>query len=519
MTVSQTSPAAATATARPQTGEEYLASLRDGREVWIYGERIGDVTTHPAYRNSARSIARLYDALHDPAVNANLIAPTDTGNGGYTHAFFKAPRTKDELRAGRDAIAAWQRLVWGWMGRTPDYKASLITTLGADPDFFGEYAANARSWYTRVQEDVLHVGHAIVHPPVDRSRGVEEVRDVFVHVEEETDSGLVVSGAKVVATGSPLTQYVFISHFGATLGKKEFALIFMAPVNGQGVKFFSRASYESVAATAASPFDYPLSSRFDENDAIIVFDRALIPWENVLVYDPQKVTEFNGAAGWMSRAALQASTRLMTKLDFVVGLVSKALDITGSGQFRGVQAGLGEIMAFRHMVAGLNDGMIQGANPGFGGIMTPSEEYALAFAALTPGLYTRMKQIIETIIASGLIYLNSNAVDFTTPEVRPYLDRFLRGSNGHTALDRSKVMKALWDSIGSEFGSRHELYELNYWGQPEKTYLDILGLAQENGELDRVRGFAESFMSEYDLAGWTAPDLVNPTDVSRIRRA
>ncbi|MFE7708412.1 4-hydroxyphenylacetate 3-hydroxylase N-terminal domain-containing protein [Streptomyces sp. NPDC057486] len=511
-------PRTATKTARPQTGEEYLESLRDDREVWIYGDRIEDVTTHPAYRNSARSIARLYDALHDPDRNTKLVAPTDTGNDGYTHAFFKTPRTKDELRAGRDAVLGWQELVHGWMGRTPDYKAALLTTLGADPDFFGEYAANAERWYRRAQEDVLHIGHAIVHPPVDRDKGVEEVGDVFIHVEEETDNGLIVSGAKVVATGSPLTQYVFISHFGATLGKKEFALIFMAPTGGQGVKFFSRASYEAVAAKAAGPFDYPLSSRYDENDSIIVLDRALIPWENVLVYDPQKVTRFNEEADWSGRAALQASSRLMVKLDFITGLVSKALDITGSGQFRGVQAGLGEIMAFRHMVAGLNAGMIEDARPGFGGAMAPSPEFAFAFAALTPGMYTRMKQIVETIIASGLIYLNSNAIDFDTPEVRPYLDRFLRGSGGRTALDRSKVMKALWDSIGSEFGSRHELYELNYWGQPEKTYLDILGLAQRNGGLERARGYAEGFMSDYDLKGWTVPHLITPSDVTTIRR-
>src|SRR3989442_2698814 len=108
----------------PFTGSEYLESIRDDREVWIYGKRVKDVTEHPAFRNSARSVARLYDALHDPAQRAVLTTETDTGNGGFTHPFFRLPKTKDCLAAGREAIARWQGLTYGFMGRSPDYKAS-----------------------------------------------------------------------------------------------------------------------------------------------------------------------------------------------------------------------------------------------------------------------------------------------------------------------------------------------------------------------------------------------------------
>ena len=128
---------------RPFTGDEYLESLRDGREIWIYGQRVGDVTTHPAFRNSARSVARLYDALHDPEYKDVLTVPTDTGNGGFTHPFFRVPYSKDDLRASRDAIAAWQRLTYGWLGRSPDYKGSFLGTLGADADFYAPYEENA----------------------------------------------------------------------------------------------------------------------------------------------------------------------------------------------------------------------------------------------------------------------------------------------------------------------------------------------------------------------------------------
>ena len=134
-------------TKRPMTGAEYLEGLRDGREIWLYGERVKDVTMHPAFRNAARMVARLYDALHDPAQEAVLTTETDTGSGGRTHKFFRASRSAQELLEARDAIAAWARIGYGWMGRSPDYKAAFLGTLGSHSDYYAPYEANARRLY------------------------------------------------------------------------------------------------------------------------------------------------------------------------------------------------------------------------------------------------------------------------------------------------------------------------------------------------------------------------------------
>ena len=149
--------------ARPQNGAEYLDSLRDDREVYLYGERVKDVTTHPAFRNTARMVARLYDALHDPKRMDKLLVPTDTGNGGMTHAFFKAPKTPQELLAGRAAIAEWAKLTYGWLGRAPDYKAAFLATLGANSEFYAPYQDNAKRWYKFSQEGRLVVGLSLIH--------------------------------------------------------------------------------------------------------------------------------------------------------------------------------------------------------------------------------------------------------------------------------------------------------------------------------------------------------------------
>jgi len=223
-------------------------------------------------------VARLYDSLHDPTKRDLLTVATDTGNGGVTHPFFRAPRTVDDLVRARDAIAEWARITYGWLGRSPDYKASFLGTLGANAAFYEPYSENARRWYTLGQERVLFWNHAIVNPPVDRNRPPDEVADVYMHVERETDAGIVVSGAKVVATGSALMHYNFIAHYGPLpIKDKKFALIFTVSMDAPGVKLISRPSYEYTAAVMGSPFDYPLSSRLDENDAVFIFDNVLVP--------------------------------------------------------------------------------------------------------------------------------------------------------------------------------------------------------------------------------------------------
>src|SRR5487761_651729 len=319
---------------RPFTGAEYLESLRDGREVYIYGERVKDVTAHPAFRNAAASIALLYDALHDTKTKDALTAPTDTGSDGYTMKFFKVARSREDVIAQRDAIAAWARITYGWLGRSPDYKAAFLNTLGANAEFYGKFADNARAWYKRGQEAVLFLNPALVNPPIDRNKPVEQVKDVYITIQKETDAGIYVSGAKVVATASALTHYNFLGQNAAVpLHDTDLAVMFIAPMNAPGVKLFCRTSYEMTASVMGTPFDYPLSSRFDENDAIFVFDNVFIPWEDVLLHrDLEKLKVFFPQSGFLAGYQFQGCTRLAVKLDFLVGVIAKALRTAGSDE-------------------------------------------------------------------------------------------------------------------------------------------------------------------------------------------
>lgn len=496
---------------RPLTGDEYLESLRDGREVWAYGERVDDVTKHPAFRNTARMTARLYDALHDPEHHDVLTVPTDTGSDGYTHSFFRVPRSVGDLVHDRKAIARWARLSYGWLGRSPDYKASFLATLGANPAYYGEYADNARRWYRQAQEQVLFWNHAVINPPVDRNRSPDEVDDIFVHVEEERDDGLIVSGAKVVATGSALTHFNFIAHYGLPVKKKEYALVATFPMDSPGLKLICRQSYEMASQRMGSPFDQPLSSRLDENDTIFVLDRVKIPWENVFIYgDTAKAGTFLNSSGFTHRLTFHGVTRLGVKLDFLAGLLLKGLEVTGTKDFRGVQTRVGEVLAWRNLFWGLGDAMARTPDVWHGDAVLPNLDYGMAYRWFMTLGYPRVREIIMQDLSSALIYLNSHASDFRQPELRPYLDRFMRGSNGYDAVSRAKLMKLIWDSVGTEFAGRHELYERNYSGNHENVRIELLIAQTASGQVDAYRGFAEECMAEYDLDGWTAPDLINP---------
>jgi 4-hydroxyphenylacetate 3-monooxygenase len=501
---------------RPFTGAEYLASLRDGREVYIYGERVEDVTAHPAFRNAARSVARLYDALHDPKTKDVLTGPTDTGSGGFTHKFFRAARSREDVIAQRDAIASWARISYGWMGRSPDYKASLMNTLGANHQFYGKFAENAKRWYRRAQENVLFMNHAIVNPPVDRARAADQVKDVFITIQKETDAGIYVSGAKVVATSSALTHYNFLGQNAAMpINDSDMAVMFIAPMNTPGVKLLCRASYEMMASVMGTPYDYPLSSRFDENDAIFVFDNAFIPWENVLLHrDLEKLKVFYPQSGFVAGYQFQGCTRLAVKLDFLIGVIAKALRATGADEFRGNQAMLGEIIAWRNLFWALTDAMALNPTAWVDGAVLPNAQSGASYRVFAGDAYGRIKEIVEKIVASALIYLPSSAKDFDNPEIDKYLARYVRGSHGIGYKERIKVLKLLWDAIGTEFGGRHELYEMNYAGNHEDVRIHAMLNARNTGAMDQMIALADQCLSEYDERGWIGDTWLDPDDVT-----
>jgi 4-hydroxyphenylacetate 3-monooxygenase len=490
---------------RPLNGKEYLETLRDGREIWIHGERIDDVTAHPAFRNAARMVARLYDALHDPARKALLTAEADTALRGPVHRFYLVPRSAQDLVGARDAIAEWARLTYGWMGQSPDHGASLLAALGAAPEIYEPYHDNARRWYREACDRTLFFHHAVGDVPTRRE---QESREVPMRVEEESGSGLVVSGAKVVATCSALSHHGLIVHRGVRPARgEEFSLSFVAPMSGPGIKLMCRPTSAMMTKHLGSPFDHPLTSRLDESDAILIFDRALIPWENVLVHgDAGGVRGAYQRAALAARASFQGSTRLSVKLEFVAGLLLRAVEAAGTGDLREVQAALGEVLSYRNLFWGLTEAQARAPVPWTNNAVLPNPDHGLSFRIFSTLAQPRLRDLIERAVGNGHVYLAAQAVDFMNPETRAYLERFVRGANGHTALDRVKLTKLLWDAVGSETSQRYEAQSA------DGMRADVLSAATASGLVDHCKAFAEKCLGEYDLEGWKVPDLVTPEE-------
>ncbi|MDA3129904.1 4-hydroxyphenylacetate 3-hydroxylase family protein [Aliibacillus thermotolerans] len=499
------------------TGKEYLESLRDGREVYLCGEKVDDVTTHPAFCNAARSYARMYDMLHDKEASKKLV--TENEFGEKTHWFFKTPESADDLLKTRDAIAEWAKLNYGFMGRTPDYKASFLGHLNAYANYYEGFEDNARAWYKKAGKDVAFVNHTIINPQVDRSKPLHENKDVYVRAVKERDDGIIVSGAKMVGTAAPLTNYNFVANYGPTDlgdGDQSHALIFLVPMNAPGVKMISRQSYELNAVRSGTPYDFPLSSRFDENDAVIVLDNVFIPWEDVLSYKNIEVSNnFVPRSGFVNRFCFHGATRLAVKLDFMAGLLLKATEGAGTLQFRGVQANVGEVLALRNMIWSLTTAMATNPEKGMGGAAVPNGASAFAYRVLAPSVWVRVKNIFEQVVAGGLIQLPSSSKDFLNPELRPFLDKYYRGT-GIDAEERVKLLKMIWDAIGTEFGGRHELYEVNYAGNHENIRLEALKHAQATGAADEYIAFAESALNDYDINGWTNETWINVSEIDQL---
>ena len=324
-----------------------------------------------------------------------------------------------------------------------------------------------------------------------------------------------VSGAKVVATGSAITNYNFIAHYGLPIKKKEFALICTVPMDAPGVKLICRTSFTQNAAVMGSPFDYPLSSRMDENDTIFIFDKVLVPWENVFMYgDVDKINAFFPQSGFLQRFTFQGCTRLAVKLDFIAGLLMKALDATGAGGFRGVQTRVGEVIGWRNLFWSLTESMARDPEPWIGDSVIPKLEYGLTYRMFMiaglpshQGNHRTRRGIRPDLPALQRSRLQESAGASLSGQVRPRLRRHVGSGSrqdheGTVGLDRF------------EFGGRHELYERNYSGNHENVKAELLFAAQNRGGVSAMKGLAEACLAEYDLDGWTVPDLIGNDDVS-----
>ncbi len=455
-----------------RTGNEFLYQLRHNQgETWMNGERIKDVTTHPATRHAAHSVAHLYDMQHDPVLRDTMtyISPTSGERVGMS---FLVPETTDDLRRRSAMSQAWARYSGGMMGRTPDYMNSSYMALSAASSYFAtnrpQFAENVRRYYEYIRENDLCLTHTLINPQANRSVGASEQADPYLAagVVKETDAGLVLRGCRMLATLAPLSDEIAV--FPSTVLKEQsnvsrYAYAFSIPSNTPGLKFICRESFD----IGRSHYDHPLGSRFEEMDAIVVFDDVLVPWERVFLYgDNELCNNVYGKTGAVVHMMHQVAAKNVAKTEFLLGIASSIVDSIQVGQFQHVQEKIAEIIVnLETMKALLRASEVDGA-PNEYGLMTPARGPLDAVRALYPRLYPRMVEIIQLLGASGLMAIPSEA-DLSGP-LSSDVARYLKSAK-HDSYDRIRLFRLAWDVACSSFGSRQVLYERFFFGDPVRV--------------------------------------------------
>ncbi|MDB5557517.1 MAG: 4-hydroxyphenylacetate 3-monooxygenase [Enterovirga sp.] len=480
-----------------KTGAQHLSTLRDDRAVYIGGKRVDDVTTHPAFRRTVESVGRLFD--FSSAAENEALMTFATPEGGRANRIWQLPTSYAELLERRHALETWTGLHAGFMGRAPDHVASCISGMYMGSDVFEAYdPARARAlegYYRYARDNDLYLTYVIINPQADRSKSASQQKDAYLTtgVVDQDASGITVRGAKMLATGGIMANEVFVTCIQPLQpGDERYAISFAIEMNAKGLKILSRKSYEEGAPHV---FDNPLSSRFDENDAVLYFDDVKVPWDRVFINQNVEMCQkqFHATPAHVYQN-YQAMIRLSVKVRFLAGLARRIADLNGVTNFPQVRETLGQLAAEVAMVDALVAAM-EAKGTQKGPYFVPDRHTLYAAQTLTQQLYPKILNTLRELAGGGMIMLPSSVEDFGNPELAALIEK-TQQSPAATAAEKVKFYKLAWDAVGSEFASRHQQYEMFYAGATFVTK----GHSFRTYDWDAAGKLVSSVLDSYELA-------------------
>ncbi|MEZ2410723.1 4-hydroxyphenylacetate 3-hydroxylase family protein [Bosea sp. RCC_152_1] len=479
-----------------RSGQEHLASLRDGRSIYIDGKRLEDVTSDRAFRNVAQSVAGLFDFAGDPSRRELMTFETEAGN--RANRIWQLPTSYDDLVERRRALEAWTAIHGGFLGRAPDHVASCISGMRMGLPVFEGYdparAAALEAYYRYARDNDLYLTYVIINPQADRSKNAAEQADPFLTagVVDRDAEGITIRGAKMLATGGVVANEVFVTTIQPMQpGEERYAVSFAIPMNAKGLKMLSRKSYE---AQAGAIFDNPLASRYDENDAVLFFDDVKVPWDRVFIDGSVEMCQkqFHATPAHVYQN-YQAMIRLKVKLQFLMGIALRITQTNGITQFPQVREILGQLAAEAAMVDAFVNAM-EAKGTQDGEYYVPDRHMLYSAQVLTQQIYPKILNSLRELAGGGMIMLPSSVADFANPEIASMIEKTQQSpaANSH---DRVKFYKLAWDAVGSEFGSRHHQYEMFYAGATFVTK----GHSFRTYDWGGANGLVQSMLDSYDL--------------------
>jgi 4-hydroxyphenylacetate 3-monooxygenase oxygenase component len=474
-----------------RTGEQFLRGLQNDREVWLQGHRVENVVTHDELRGAAHALAEVFDLQHEHAERCLM---PDPETGELINASHMIPQSLDDLNQRGRALEAIAEYSVGLMGRTPDYMNVTYAGFAGRPEEWAingneQGAENLVNYQKKLRREDISLTHTLVQPTIDKAFGdvPHAGNTVALRKIEDTEHGIIVSGARVLSTLAPFADELAV-YPGHPLpdGADDYALSFCIPMSTPGLKFICR---DSVSKTS-NLFDHPFSHRFDEQDAFVIFDRVEVPRERVHMDCNLDVYNFVMSQSWWQNIMQQTTVRALTKLEFAWGVAARMVDAINANQPPTLQM-LGEIWSYAELTrAALNAAIADAADSGNGTWLPDSKPFA-AIRACMPAWMVRTNEIIRQI-GSHNIFCAPSRGELDDAELRPLLDHYLTGAGDVDAETRARVFRLGWDFAGSGLASRNEQYERFYLGSSTRNYM----MAHMTADRTRADALVDRFLTE-----------------------
>jgi len=444
-----------------RTGRQFLAGLKVPRDIYVGDEKVTDVASHPAFRGAAEELAAVFDLQH---AEADRCLVPDPETGEPINASHMIPRSRDDLFKRHGALEVCAEHSVGLMGRTPDYMNVTFAGFAARPDEWSlggneAGAANLIAFQKEMRRGDLSLTHTIIHPTVDKSLGdaPRAGNDVALHKVGETEHGIIVRGSRILATLAPFADEMTVyPAFPLGEGADAFALSFSIPMTTPGMKILCRDSFSQ----PRHAYDHPLSGRFDEQDAFVIFDDVEVPKDRVFI--DANITAYNSVmrTSWSPNIMQQTMIRAQTKLEFAWGIANRMLKCI-NGKQPAAQEMLGEIWAFSEFARSAIYASEMQAQEYPGGAWFPDVRPLHALRSSLPFWFPRVNEIIR-LLGSHNVFAAPTLAQMRDPELKPLVDRYLRGAGDVSAEERVRVFRLAWDFVGSGLASRNEQYERFY---------------------------------------------------------
>jgi aromatic ring hydroxylase len=476
-----------------RTGQDYIEGLRDGRTVWLGNEKV-DVTKHPAFKGSVLGMAGYYDWQNRHAEDC-LVEDPETG--AKMNASLIIPRNADDLARRHRAFERLAEYSYGMLGRTPDYVNVTLAGFVARKSIFtkkdGDTTPHDRltRFYREVVEKDLSMTHTIIQPAIDRGIGELEGQngELAARIVGRTDKGVIIRGAKVLATLGPFADELFVYPAGPLPkgAAPEYAVCFSIPMSTKGLVTICRDHYGSFG----DRHDHPFSSRFDEQDAYMIFDDVEVPYERLFIDADLEMYNNVRHAGWAANVFQQTSIRAAVKLEFAYDLCTAMAKIINADTRPDISIMLGEIWCYAQLTRGATRAAEADAHDHGDGAYFCDDRALRAIRGLMPNWMIRTNEIIKSIGSHNLLATPSLAA-LANPEIAPLLERFMPGAKDISAKTRAQVFRTAWDFAASGLGSRVEHYERFYLGSQGKNFTrEHMQTQQESGGFGRLDAFLE----------------------------